>query len=352
MQEVNQGNLSVSCAIQEHWAEGVVYLITLKNGNMSVSITNYGCIITAIYTPSRDGDLKNIVAGYPSLDGYRQNEHYFGCLLGRYANRIAGAQFKLGTEVYQLSQNDGSNHLHGGFAGFNKKLFGLSSLIQEEQEAGVIFEYQSFDGEEGYPGNLSIKIKYVLNKNNQLVMSYEAVTDKPTPVNLANHSYFNLTGFETPDILSHTLQINAQSYTETDQDIPTGKSLKLAGTRYDFSAPRKIRNPETTSQDYNQNFIIDGFIPGKIKKAATMSDPGSGRYVTVYTDQPGLQVYNATIWDGTILGSQGKYYQQYGAIALEAQNFPDAPNHPGFPNPILYPADTYRATTIYEFGNE
>lgn len=353
MQEVNKSGLTVSCAIQESRAEGVVYLITLKNRDISVSVTNYGCIITAINTPSKDGVLKNIVAGYSSLDEYRQNEHYFGCLLGRYANRIAGAQFKLDNEVYQLSKNDGSNHLHGGFAGFNKKLFNVASLIQEEQEAGVIFEYQSQDGEEGYPGKLDVKVKYVLNENNQLVMSYEAITDKPTPVNLANHSYFNLSGFETPDILSHKLQINAVSYTETEQDIPTGKSLNIAGTRYDFSASREIRNPGTDeAQGYNQNFIITGFIPGEIKKAATLSDPGSGRYVNVYTDQPGLQVYNATIWDGTILGSQGKYYQQYGAVALEAQNFPDAPNHPGFPNPILYSADIYRATTIYEFGNE
>jgi len=353
MSEIKKDDLTVSCAIQEYQSDGIVYLVTLKNNNISVSVSNYGCIITAINTPSRNGVLKNIVAGYSSLKEYQQNEHYFGCLLGRYANRIAGAKFKLGKEVYQLSQNDGSNHLHGGFVGFNKKIFGITSLIQEEEEVGVIFECLSENGEEGYPGNLSVKVKYSLNENNQLMMNYEAVADRPTPVNLANHSYFNLTGFEIPDILSHTLQINAQNYTEMEDDIPTGKSLPVVGTRYDFLTPGEIRNPGTDAvQGYNQNFIIDDYVQGEIRAAAKLRDQESGRYVSVYTDQPGLQLYTANIWDGTILGSQGKYYSQFGAVALEAQNFPDGPNHPNFPKAILYPGDTYRATTIYEFGNE
>jgi aldose 1-epimerase len=353
MSETKKGELTVSCTIQEYQPEGIIYLVTLKNNDISVSVTNYGCIITAIATPSRDGTIKNIVAGYPSLNGYRHNNHYFGCLLGRYANRIAGAKFKLGNEVHQLSPNDGNNHLHGGFSGFNKKIFGLAGLIQEEEEAGVIFEYLSADREEGYPGNLNVRVKYSLNENNKLAISCEAITDRPTPVNLANHSYFNLSGFETPDILSHLLQINAQRYTETERDIPTGKSLALAGTHFDFSVAREIGDTEAGAvQGYNQNFIINGYIPGKVTKAARLWDKESGRYVSVYTDQPGLQVYTGNIWDGTILGSQGKYYLQYGAVALETQNFPDAPNHPGFPNAILYPGDTYRATTIYEFGNE
>jgi aldose 1-epimerase len=353
MSEIKKTELSVSCSIQDHQADGIVYLVTLKNRDISVSATNYGCIITAVCTPGRNGSMQNIVAGYADLKGYRQNEHYFGCLLGRYANRIGGARFKVGEQQYDLSQNDGPNHLHGGLEGFNKKLFQISGLIQTNDEAGVEFEYLSPHKEEGYPGNLAVKVKYILNEDSQLRMSYEARTDRPTPVNMANHSYFNLTGFESPDILAHELQINARSYTEILGDIPTGRILPVSGTPYDFSVPRPVKNDSRdVTEGYNQNFVLDGHAPGKIVLAARLSEKSSGRFVSVYTDQPGLQLYTANLWDGAIRGSQGKYYQQYGAIALETQNFPDSPNHSAFPCSILYPGDIYRTTTIYEFGND
>lgn len=351
MSEIKKAELSVSCSIQDQQPEGIVYLITLKNRDISVSLTNYGCIITAICTPGRKGSVRNIVAAYAELTAYRQNEHYFGCLLGRFANRIGGARFKVGEQQYNLSQNDGANHLHGGFEGFNRKLFQVTSLIQADDEAGVEFEYLSPHGEEGYPGNLAVKVTYALNENNQLRMSYEAKTDRPTPVNLANHSYFNLTGFESPDILAHELQINARAYTEILGDIPTGKILPVSGTPYDFSVPRPVKNDSLDgTEGYNQNFVLDGHERGKILLAARLTEKSSGRVVSVYTDQPGLQLYTANVWDGTICGPQGRYYQQYGALALETQNFPDSPNHPAFPCSILYPGNIYCTTTIYEFG--
>ena len=348
MLEIKKNLLSVSCNIYDHQPEGIIYSITLKNRDISVSITNLGCIITAISTPCRNGDQHNIVAGYSDIKDYRENEHYFGCLLGRYANRIANARFKFDGHTYYLSQNDGVDHLHGGFNGFNKKIFNVVTLIQEDDKVGVEFEYLSKDGEEGYPGNLTVKVQYVLNDANQLVMSYEAETDQPTPVNLANHSYFNLTGFETDDILAHQLQINAGSCTETRGDIPTGNIIGVTGTQDDFTIPREIGY----GNGYNQNYVLENYEAGKVVFAAKLSDNQSGRSVSVYTNQPGLQLYTANTWDGSILGAQGKYYKRCGAVALEAQNFPDSPNHPDFPNSILHPGDTYRATTIYEFGNE
>jgi aldose 1-epimerase len=353
MSEIKKAKLSVSCSIQNHQADGIIYLVTLKNRDISVSVTNCGCTITAICTPDKGGHLQNIVAGYADLNDYRKNEHYFGCLVGRYANRIGGAKFILGERQYNLSQNDGPNHLHGGFEGFNKKLFQVTGLIQADGEAGVEFEYLSPDEEEGSPGNLAVKVKYTLSEDNQLRMSYEAKTDRPTPVNLTNHSYFNLTGFEAPDILAHELQINARSYTETIDNIPTGNILPVSGTPHDFSVSRPIKNDLwDVSGGYNQNFVLGGHAPDKIVLAARLSEKSSGRFVSVYTDQPGLQLYTANVWDGAIRGPQGKYYQQYGALALETQNFPDSPNHPAFPSSVLYPGDNYHTTTIYEFGND
>ncbi|HTD97837.1 MAG TPA: aldose epimerase family protein [Mucilaginibacter sp.] len=355
MLETKKGQLTVSCNIYDHRPDGVIYLITLKNRDLSVSVTNFGCIITAICTPDKNGSHKNIVAGYAELTDYRQNTHYFGCLLGRYANRISGAKFQMGQRTYKLSQNDGCDHLHGGFEGFNQKTFNVAALIQEDHEVGVEFEYLSKDGEEGYPGNLQVKVRYTLNDQNQLVMKYEATTDQPTPVNMANHSYFNLTGFETSDILEHNLQINSGYYTENEGDIPNGNILPLDGTTFDFKFPRSIglhRDQFSSEHGYNQNYILPEHAAGEVILAAKLDEQLSGRTLAVYTDQPGIQLYTANEWDGEICGAQGKYYQQYGAVALETQNFPDSPNHPNFPNAILNPGETYHTTTIYEFGVE
>jgi aldose 1-epimerase len=355
MLETKKGQLTVSCNIHDHRPDGVIYLITLKNRDISVSVTNFGCIITAIFTPDKNGSHKNIVAGYAELADYRQNPHYFGCLLGRYANRISGAKFQMGQRTYKLSQNDGCDHLHGGFEGFNQKTFNVAAVIQEDHEVGVEFDYLSKDGEEGYPGNLQVKVKYTLNDQNQLVMKYEATTDKSTPVNLANHSYFNLTGFETPDVLEHNLQINSGCYTENERDIPNGNILPLAGTSLDFNTPKKIgfHDERFSLEDgYNQNYVLQEYAPGELIMAAKLAEPGCGRTLSVYTDQPGLQLYTANSWNGEICGPQGKPYGRFGAVAIETQNFPDSPNHPNFPNANLNPGLIYRTTTIYEFGVE
>ncbi|MDB5135649.1 MAG: galactose mutarotase [Mucilaginibacter sp.] len=355
MSETKKKELTVSCSIYDHQKEGIIYLITLKNDKVSISVTNLGCIITAIHTQDRNGTIKNIVAGYGELTDYRQNTHYFGCLIGRYANRISGAKFKLDQRVIQLSSNEGLNHLHGGFEGFDKKIWNVGTLIQDQNQVGVEFDYLSKNGEEGYPGNLHVKVTYLLNEDNRLVMKYEAQTDQPTPVNLANHTYFNLTGFECPNILRHNLYINAPCFTENKGDTPNGNILPVAGTPFDFGIPKKIGSYNdrfSLGDGYNQNYVLEQHPPAGIILAAILTEPESGRTVTVYTDQPGLQLYTANDWDGEICGSQGEYYNRYGAVALETQNFPDSPNHKNFPDPILNPGKKYATTTIYEFGVE
>lgn len=330
-----------------------LYLLTLSNNAVSIKLTNLGATIIAIYMTDRDGKRENIVAGYENVAQYQSNPHYFGCILGRYAGRIAGAKFELDGNTFFLSENDRGNHLHGGTSGFNKKIWKVKSLIRENNEAGVIMEYLSADGEEGYPGNLWITVKYILNADNQLKIIYDAVTDKSTPINLSNHSYFNLSGFKSPNILNHTLQINAQAYTENNQyDIPTGKILSVASSPMNFLQAKTIGADISDLKEpdgYNHNFVLDDYFPGRVRLAATLSDPVSGRVLNVYTDRPGLQVYTANGWSGDTIGSQGVLYNKYGTVALETQAFPDSPNHPEFPDTILKPGQRFISETIYEF---
>ncbi len=307
-----KSKLSVSCDIFDMHKKGVIYLIVLKNGSVSVAVTNLGCTITGIETPGRDGTLKNIVTGYTNLLDYFDNPHYFGCLLGRFANRIAGAKFKLNGNVYQLLANNGENHLHGGAEGFNKKVWEVGRFIQSKQETGVEFSYVSPDGEEGYPGSLQVKVQYILNDKNQLLLKYLAQTDQPTVVNLANHSYFNLTGFESPNILGHGLQINSTGVTESPDDIPNGNIIPVKGTNLDFSSHKKIGDDTqlfSSGEGYNQNYVLKDYAPGKLAMAAKLSEPLSGRTLSIYTDQPGIQLYTASSWDGTMRGPQGKPYE-------------------------------------------
>ena len=330
-----------------------LYLISLASGELVVNLTNLGGAIIAIWTPDKDGKKQNIVAGYTNIIDYTDNPHYFGCLLGRNAGRISDSKFELDGDVVFLSRNDGRNHLHGGIEGFNKKVWKIKSFIQEESEAGVILEYLSEDGDEGYPGNLWVTVKYSVNSQNQLKIEYDAVTDKSTPVNLSNHTYFNLSGFETPDILGHKLWVNAGRFTEVDdKNIPTGKSVEVKGTPLDFSISTEIgaRIEEAGGgEGYNHNFVLNDQVDGTTRLSAILSDPSSGRSVKVYTDRPGMQVYTANDWSGNIIGAQGFAYQRHGAIALETQAFPDSPNRPEFPDTILRPGQRYLAETIYEF---
>ena len=309
-----------------------LYLITLENEQMTVHVTNLGGTITSILTPDRHGVMKNVVAGFTDLQQYEENTAYFGCVVGRYANRIAGGRF---SDV-QLSLNDGVNHLHGGFDGFHKKVWDVVSVYKER----VILEYLSKDGEEGYPGNLRVRVEYSLDRG-KLIIQYSAVTDAATPVNLTNHSYFNLSGFEQPLILDHILQINASRYTSKNgYNVPDGAMPEVAGTALDFLAPKRIGediDKLSVDQGYDHNFVLEGGY------AATLYDPSSGRQLQVFTDQPGMQVYTANLWDGSL-------YEKHGAVALETQAFPDSPNHPAFPDTILHPGSVYDSRTVYEFS--
>ena len=333
----------------------------LSNGKVRVGILNLGATITGIETADRSGRMKNIVAGFADQEQYWQNEYYLGCVVGRCANRISQGRFRLdGTEI-RLSVNNDGNHLHGGFEGLHRKVWKLHSRINSAAEAGIVLEYMSPDGEEGYPGNLRIQVTYLLDKTGRFSISYTAVTDKSTPVNLTNHSYFNLSGFERPTIGDQQLQVFASGYTEKNElNLPTGRIIPLNGTPMDFSTSRRIGDrihDLLLDKGYDHNYVLDqadqvtgavgagaGIVP-----AAELYDPVSGRSLRVLTDRPGLQVYTANWWDGKIIGQQDVPYVQHGAVALETQAFPDSPNQPSFPDIILRPGEVYNTTSIFEF---
>lgn len=331
-----------------------VYEIFLSNGEVSLTITNLGCCILSLQTPDKNGVLKNIVAGFPTIEDYLINRDYLGCIVGRYANRIAAGSFILEGHKYQLAVNNETNHLHGGIEGFHKKLWAVADVNQSENEVGVVFKYLSKDSEENYPGNLLVTVSYSLNMQNQLCIEYFAETDKATPVNLTNHSYFNLSGFDDPVIHDHLLQVNASHYTEkNERNLPTGSILPVVNTALDFKALKKIGvdiNAFPLDFGYDHNFVLDKGSLHETVFAAELYESLSGRVLNVYTTKPAIQVYTANYWDGTVKGSQGCFYQKHGAVALETQFFPDSPNQPGFPNTILYPDSQYHSKTIYEFG--
>ena len=332
-----------------------VGLFTLENDDVSVEITNLGCSIKAIYAPCNKGIKKNIVAGFSNLKEYNINEHYFGCILGRYANRIAGGSFNLNGKQVLLSLNDGQNHLHGGYEGFNKKKWNVSSFIKTEDYDRLVLSYLSKDGEEGYPGNLEVTVSYLLNKNNQLIIEYQAVSDYSTLVSLSNHSYFNLSGFDSPDILDHYLYINAENYLEKNHhNIPTGKILPVSYTPMDFLNFKKIGcDIEKISSDdgYDHDFVLNKSSLSEAVLAASLKDVVSGRFLNIYTQQPVVHLYSANYFDNNIEGVHG-CYKKYAAVALETQAFSDSPNHLNFPNAILNKDEKYFSTTIYEFGVE
>jgi aldose 1-epimerase len=253
---------------------------------------------------------------------------------------------------YQLSRNDGVNHLHGGFKGFNKKVWKLESEINRTTHSGVVFSYISKDGEEGYPGNVKVTCTYLLTIFNELEIKFEAISDRSTIINLTNHTYFNLSGFEQLTIYDHQLRIFADAYTvKNEKDIPTGAIAPIKDTVLDFSTPRAIGqciHELKTDRGYNHNFVLKKDT-SSFCCCAQLSEPSSGRTLKLFTDQPGLQVYTANWWDGTIRGVQGKDYIQHGAIALETQAFPDSPNHIHFPNTFLKPGERYQTTTIFQF---
>ncbi|MFT9064706.1 MAG: aldose epimerase family protein [Acetobacter persici] len=336
---------------------------TLRNkAGLSVQFLSYGGIITAISTPDKTGKFANIVLGFPTLEGYTRDSAagglYFGALVGRYANRIANATFDLDGSTYHLAATEPPNTLHGGRNGFDKKIWSVKKIPDLTDATGAELTLVSPDGDEGFPGTLTVHVSYILDNTNRLSIRYRASTDRPTVLNLTNHSYFNLGGEGSGTVENHVLTLNADHYTPTDgASIPTGDIAKVENTPLDFRTPHRIgeRLRSTFSQmrqarGYDQNWVLNaptGTAPGL---AATLTDPASGRSLSVFTTQPGLQVYTGNSLDGRYVGPSGQTYRQTDGIALETQFFPDSPHHPNFPSTVLRPGEDFDQTTIFEFG--
>jgi aldose 1-epimerase len=327
-----------------------IFLYTLTNSNgIVVKITNYGAIITSILVPDKNGKTGDIVLGYDSLDRYVANSPYFGAIAGRYANRIAKGRFTLDGKKYMLAVNNGNNSLHGGIKGFDKVVWDPSP-IRDSSVARLVLNYLSKDGEEGYPGNLNINVLYELNDHNELTLNIEASTDKPTPVNLTSHSYFNLSEADT-NILGHILTLYADQYTEVNNElIPTGRMPMVKGTVMDFNNSVAIgERIHGVKGGYDHNYLLKKNA-GTLSMAAQLFDPRTGRQLEILTTQPGIQFYSGNFLDGTITGKNNKVYRKHYGLCLETQHFPDSPNHPEFPNTILRPGEKFSEKTVYRFS--
>jgi aldose 1-epimerase len=333
---------------------------TLTNDNgLRVEILPWGATIQSVWAPDRDGRLANVALGFAELATYvSRNEPFFGCVAGRFANRIAGAAFTLDSVTYPLAANAGTTTLHGGVRGFDKRLWDAAE-VSRNGAAGVRLTSVSPDGEEGFPGNLSAAVTYLLDEDNRLIVAYEAETDRPTVVNLTNHSYWNMAGEGTGSADDHLLQVNASRYTPVDaQQIPSGELAAVAGTPLDFAVPAafgersRIDHPQLQlGLGIDHNFVLDR-EPGdsSLLEAAILSDPRSGRTLTVWTTEPGIQVYGGNYLNGSLVGSSGRTYRQGDGIALETQHFPNSPNEPRFPSTILRPGGAYASTTVFAFS--
>lgn len=330
-----------------------IYLFTLRSGFLTLRVMNYGATITAIEMPDRNMQMNNIVAGFSTLEEYLKPHPYLGALIGRFANRIALGQFSLDGNNYQLSINNSPNHLHGGVNGFHKKIWQPGAHTIEDDRCSISFTAFSKDGEDGYPGNLKVTVKFTVTACNEIEISYHASTDKATPVNLTSHSYFNMSGFLKPTIEDHELTVNSTFYTEKNENnTSTGKLLSCAGTPHDFKQAKKIGRDLKKlqcDQGYDHNHVINDFGDG-VRPVAILTDEFSGRVLEVKSDMPGVQVYTANWWDGSLTGSQGVQYVKHAAIALETQRFPDSPNHSSFPNSIQRPGEDFFSRTIYKFS--
>jgi len=331
-------------------AEGqVVMLHTLTNKNgMSVSIMDYGATIVKILAPDRNGKLDDVVLGFDRFSPYLRQKAHFGGTIGRYGNRIAQGRFSMGKTLYQLPLNNGPNSLHGGFRGFDRRLWKVEPV--ESDIPAVRFSRLSPDGEEGYPGNLFTSVTFSLNNDNELRISYEATTDKVTVINLTNHTYFNLAGRGT--VLNHVLTLHADAFTPVDATlIPTGEIKPVAGTPWDFlnPTPMGFHLKETGGKPigYDHNYVLNKGWFSDWSLAAEVYEPKSGRTLTVSTDQPGVQFYTGNSLDGTVTSGG---YVQYSGFCLETQHFPDSPNHDNFPSTVLSPGQTYKTSTVYAFG--
>jgi aldose 1-epimerase len=329
-----------------------VELYVLKNGKTAVKVMTYGAIVTEIDTPDRDGKEGDIVLGFDNLEGYLGKHPYFGATVGRVANRIAKAKFTLNGKDYTLAQNDGPNTLHGGLKGFDKVVW-KAEEVKSPDGPSVKMSYRSPDGEEGYPGNLDVSVTFTVTDENELRIEYTATTDKATPINLSNHSYFNLGGRTSESILGHELMLEASRYTPVDSTlIPTGEIAPVAGTPLDFTKPTaigaRIDQLKGEPKGYDHNFVLDSGT--SVVLAARAYDPKTGRVLEMLTTEPGVQFYSGNFLDGTNVGKDGIAYRKHHGFCLEAQHYPDSINHPNFPNAVLEPGATYRQKTIYRFS--
>ena len=325
-----------------------LYTLTNKNG-MQVKVTNYGAIVTSILTPGKDGTMGDVVLGFDDVNGYVPNDPHIGGIIGRYANRIAKGKFTIDGNEYTLATNNGPNHLHGGNIGFDRVVWKAEELPAQN---ALKLTYVSKDMEEGYPGNLTAVVTYTLTDDNGLKIDYEATTDKATPVNLTNHSYFNLSAGKNKDILNNEVTINADTYTASDETlIPTGELKPVKATPYDFTTPQVVGSRINNLQGYGYdlNYVINNG-GDKLTHAATVYEPTTGRVMEVHTTQPGIQLYTAYHLDGSLTGKNNTQYESYAGLCLEAQHYPDSPNKPEFPNTVIKPGEKYQETTIYKFS--
>lgn len=334
-----------------------VYVYTLSNTKgMQAQIISYGGIVTSLTAPDRSGKYADVVLGLSDLASYQSTGGYYGAIIGRYGNRIGGAQFKLEGKTYSLPKNNGANALHGGLKGFDKHVWNARE-INGASGKSLELTYVSKDGEEGYPGTLSARVTYTVTPDNELRIEYSATTDRPTVVNLTNHSYFNLAGPGSGDILKHQVTIYADSFTPVDQGlIPTGEIKPVKGTPFDFTSAHAIgeriaqNDPQLQfGKGYDHNYVLRS-RNGSLAKAAEVYEPGSGRVMEVWTTEPGVQFYTGNNMAESLKGKDGKIYARRGALCLETQHYPDSPNKPNFPSTELKPGATYRTTTVYKFS--
>jgi aldose 1-epimerase len=334
-----------------------VYLYTLTNAHgMEVRAMSLGATIVSLRVPDRAGLSEDVVLGFDAIEGYLGDEPYFGAIVGRYGNRIAKGRFTLDGQTYQLATNNGPNHLHGGVKGFDKVVWEAEPFDRDGQ-SGIVFTHTSPDGNEGYPGTLNARVIYTLTPANELIVEYLATTDKATPINLTQHSYFNLAGAGTGDILNHQLTLDADRFTPVDASlIPTGELAPVDGTPFDFRRSTAIGariaadHPQLKyGNGYDHNWILNG-SPGMLRHAARVEEPKSGRTLDVSTTEPGVQFYTGNFLDGKLTGKSGHVYQQRYGLCLETQHFPDSPNHSTFPSTILRPGERYQSRTVFAFS--
>lgn len=357
-QQMNETQFAATSSVYGQLADGTqVDKITLTNPNgVEVDVISYGGIITRLLTPDSKGQLGDIVLGFDNLEDYVSSSPYFGALIGRYGNRIANGRFELNGETVQLDKNDGANHLHGGVQGFDKKVWAMKPFTTDNS-AGIVLTLLSPDGDQGYPGNLNVEVTYELMADNQLDMRFKANTDKPTVVNLTQHSYFNLAG--QGDILSHQVQINSDTMTPVVAGlIPTGELTSVAGTPFDFRQPKTIGQDINVENEqlalglgYDHNYVVKSEPSDELVLAATVSEPMTGRILEVWSEEPSVQFYSGNFLDGSLQG-KGRTFGKRSGFCLEPQHNPDSPNQPQFPTTTLLPEDTYETRIVYRFATQ